>query len=136
MHNKGSRLSKILQLQALLAQGSSVAAPDREGRSPLHYAAAGRDSCKILFQITKYAVYVCEFGSLPQHGSMKLTCCFAGNQAAAVMLLVKHNANVHSKGATGDSALHVAAAQGSVAALEALLSEVRVSTSCTYSQQP
>ena len=47
------------------------------------------------------------------------------------MLLVKHNANVHSKSASGDTALHVAAAQGSVAALEALLSEVRVSTAST-----
>ena len=62
---------------------------------------------------------------------MKLTCCFAGNQAGAVMLLVKHNANVNSKSASGDTALHVAAAQGSVAALEALLSEVRVSTAST-----
>ena len=48
------------------------------------------------------------------------------------MLLVKHNADVHRKSVAGDSALHVAAAQGSVAAIEALLSQVCVSISSTY----
>lgn len=67
--------------------------------------------------------------------AMKATCCFAGDQAGAVMLLVKHNASMQSTSTDGNSALHVAAAQGSVAAIEALLSEVRVSTSSTYNQQ-
>lgn len=41
MQNTRSQSSQHLQVQALLAPGSNVAAPDREGRSPLHYAAAG-----------------------------------------------------------------------------------------------
>ena len=66
---------------------------------------------------------------------LQATSFFAGDQAGAVMLLRRHNASVQSKTVDGDSALHVAAAQGGVAAIQALLSEVRVSTSSIYKQQ-
>ena len=48
----------------------------------------------------------------------------AGNHAAAILTLISHHANVNSKNDAGDSALHTAAAQGSVAAIHALLSQV------------
>lgn len=47
-----------------------------------------------------------------------------GNQAGAIDLLVRHGANVHQTTTAGDTALHVAAAQGSVAAIAALQTQV------------
>lgn len=49
------RISKS-QVQVLTAQGSNVAVRDREGRSPLHYAAAGRHTGKLLLHITRTSI--------------------------------------------------------------------------------
>lgn len=70
--------------------------------------------------------------AVSQHGFLRRTYCFVGEQAGTIILLANNNADVHSRSTVGDSALHVAAAQGNVAAINALLSEVYVSTSSTH----
>ncbi len=74
----------------------------------------------------------CNFGSLSAWLFEGDICCFAGDQAGTIILLISNSADVHSRSAVGDSALHVAAAQGNVAAINALLSQVCVSTSSTH----
>ena len=56
------------------------------------------------------------------------TLAYAGGQAGSVGLLIQHGADVHAVSTTGDTALHIAAAQGSTAAIEALLTQVALSS--------
>ena len=72
--------------------------------------------------------------AVSQHGFVRRTYCFVGDQAGTIILLANNRADTHSRSAVGDSALHVAAAQGNVAAIHALLSQVGASKSCTHAK--
>lgn len=116
----------------LISRGSNVAARDKAGCLPLHYAAEGQLSNQHLAKLIKTSTTLLSECAEPQLWPVSVltklsepsALLLPGNQAGAIMQLISHKANIHTKNDVGDSALHTAAAQGSLAAIQALLAQV------------
>lgn len=116
----------------LISRGSNVAARDKAGCLPLHYAAEGQLSNQHLAKLIKTSTTLLSECAEPQLWPVSVltklsepsALLLPGNQAGAIMQLISHNANIHTKNDAGDSALHTAAAQGGLAAIQALLAQV------------
>ncbi|KAH8311222.1 hypothetical protein KR044_005035 [Drosophila immigrans] len=128
---------EIEALRAVLAAGASVAKPDVNGGTPLHYAAqmcgASYDSSKLQSNSNSSKLALEILGILLSHpqtsvdvqdkdGRQPLLWAASAGSAKAVIALVKAGARVESADKDGLTALHCAASRGHTECIDTLIS--------------